>query len=141
MVKRLVLGEKLWEGKAKTMSMTIKGINAEGVTFEFTWTAQVKGLGKANGTNGSILFTANVTVSPAGTANFTGNGVFNTMTGDMATIKGSGSGKSEGANGKGVSVWSFMTLSEKLSWMNTTLAVVSQEGDPQEADLVIWEWK
>ncbi len=43
----MVLGEKLWEGKAKTMIMTIKGINMEGVMYEFTWAADVKGSGKA----------------------------------------------------------------------------------------------
>ncbi len=137
----MVLGEKLWEGKAKTMSMTVKGANAEGVMFEFTWMAQLKGSGKANGVDCNILFTANVVVSPVGIASFTGSGVFNTINGDTATIKGSGSGKGEGTNGKGVGIWSFSTLSPKLSWMNQTLAVVSQEGDPQEADLVVWEWK
>ncbi len=137
----MVLGEKLWEGKAKTMSMTIKGINADGTMFEFTWAAEVKGSGKAAGLDGNILMTENVVVSPSGIANFVGNGIFNTMTGDTAVIKASGSGTSEGAGGKGLGVWSFMTMSTKLAWLNTKLAVVTQEGDPQVADLVVWEWK
>ncbi len=129
------------EGKAKTMSMTIKGANADGVLFEHTWTAQVKGLGKASGVDGSILLTENVLVSPTGGAGSTGSGLFSTVTGETAVIKASGAGKSEGAKGMGLSVWSFMTMSQKLAWMNTTLAVVTQEGDAQEFALVVWEWK
>jgi hypothetical protein len=115
---RMVMGEKIWEGKSKTMNMTVKGVNAEGVMFEFTWMAQLKGSGKAIGLDGSVLFTANVTVSQAGIATFAGSRVFSTLTGDQATIKGSGSGTGQGDQGKGISIWSFMTLSLKLSWMN-----------------------
>jgi hypothetical protein len=32
----MVIGEKLWEGKAKTMGMAIKGANADGVSLEYT---------------------------------------------------------------------------------------------------------
>jgi hypothetical protein len=50
------------------------------------------------------------------------------------------------AEGKAVSVglWSFMTMSEKLSWMNDLIAVVTFEAmDPmwQEFNITIHEWK
>jgi hypothetical protein len=41
--------KSFWEGKAKSSRMTGKGINSEGVTFEYTWAAQIEGFGKANG--------------------------------------------------------------------------------------------
>ncbi len=137
----MVLGEKLWEGKAKTTGMTIKNVNGEGMTFEHTWMAPVKGLGKAAGLDGSIMFTENVLVSPVGIANSTGNGIFNTASGDTAVMKSAGSGKGEGNKGMGLSIWNFMTMSPKLTWLNQTLAVVVQEGDPQEFDVMVWEWK
>lgn len=139
----MVIGEKLWEGKAKTMGMTIKGANADGVSMEYTWTAQVKGMGKAKGVDGNIIFTGMTLISPTGGGGTKGTGMFNTMTGDMAVIKGAGYGKPEGEKGKGVGIWSFMTMSQKLAWMNMTVAITTQEGDPQwqEFDLVVWEWK
>ncbi len=80
-------------------------------------------------------------VSPTGIATSVGNGVFSTMSGDQATIKSSGSGKGEGNEGKGVNVWSFMTMSPKLAWLNQTLAIMSQSGDSQLSDIEVWEWK
>ena len=44
---------------------------------------------------------------------------------------------------KSVGVWSFMSMSPKLAWMNTAVALVTLEGDPSwmEFDVAIWEWK
>ena len=49
-------------------------------------------------------------------------------------------------DGKGVAVglWSFMTMSEKLNWMNDLIAIVTIEAlDPmwEQFNLVIYEWK
>jgi len=139
----LVIGEKLWEGKAKTMGMSIKGANADGVMLEYTWMAQLKGMGKAMGVDGQVLFTGNTMISPTGGGTTMGTGMFTTMTGDMAVIKGSGYGKPEMGKGKGLGIWSFMTMSQKLNWMNMTVALTTQEGDAQwsEFDVVVWEWK
>ncbi|MGD0644591.1 MAG: hypothetical protein ABSA75_06775 [Candidatus Bathyarchaeia archaeon] len=139
----MAIGEKLWEGKAKTMGMAIKGASAEGVSMEYTWMAQVKGMGKAKGVDGNIMFTGNTMISPTGGGGSMGTGLLTTMTGDMAVIKGSGYGKPEGGKGKGVALWNFMTMSPKLAWLNMTVALTTQEGDPQwqEFDLVVWEWK
>jgi hypothetical protein len=41
-VKKMAIGEKLWEGKAKTMGMTIKGAHADGVMIEYTWMHSLK---------------------------------------------------------------------------------------------------
>jgi len=121
--------------------MTIKNVNSEGMIFEHSWVAPVKGMGKAKGANGTIMFTENVIVAPSGIANSIGNGIFNTATGDSAVIKSAGSGKGEGNKGMGLSIWNFMTMSKKLEYLNQTLAVVTQEGDPEQFDLTVWEWK
>jgi len=72
-----------------------------------------------------------------------GTGMFTTMSGDMAVIKGSGCGKPEAGKSKGLAIWSFMTMSQKLDWMNITVALTTQEGDAQwsEFDVVVWELK
>jgi len=139
----MVIGEKLWEGKAKTMEMAIKGADANGVKMEYTWVSQLKGMGKAKGVDGQVMFTGNTVISPTGVGGTMGTGLFTTMTGDMAVIKGSGYGKPEMGKGKGLGIWSFMTMSQKLGWMNMTAALTTQEGDAQwmEFDVVFWEWK
>jgi hypothetical protein len=64
----MTIGEKLWEGKAKTMGMALKGANADGVMLEYTWSAQLKGMGKAKGVDGQVMFTGNTVISPTGEA-------------------------------------------------------------------------
>ena len=137
----MVLGEKLWEGKAKTQSMTIKGVSSEGMTFEHTWSADVKGIGKAKGFDGNIFETETAIVTSTGAATAQGNAMFNLYTGETAFIKAQGFGRGEGQHGMGLYVWSFVTNAEKLAWLNGTLAIVTQDGEPQQFDLTIWEWK
>ncbi|MGA2680986.1 MAG: hypothetical protein ABSF44_04210 [Candidatus Bathyarchaeia archaeon] len=139
----MAIGEKLWEGKAKSTMMAIKGADAGGVTIEATWMAQLMGMGKAKGWDGSIIFTGKTMMAPSGVGESMGTGMLNFMSGDMAVVKGSGVGKVEMGKSKSVGVWSFMSMSPKLAWMNTAVALVTLEGDPSwmEFDVAIWEWK
>ena len=91
----MVIGEKLWEGKAKTMSTAVKRTHANGVKLEYTWMVQLKGMAKAKGFDGQVLFTGNIVISPTGEAGTLGTGLFTIMTGDMAVFKGSGYGRPE----------------------------------------------
>ena len=43
----MAIGEKLWEGKGKSGASFIKSVGMDGVTSVYTWTAQMKGMGKA----------------------------------------------------------------------------------------------
>jgi hypothetical protein len=123
------------------MSMTIESVNSDGMTFEHTWSADVKGLGKAKGMDGNMFETELATVTSTGAATASGNAMFNLSTGDKAFIKAQGAGKGEGQHGMGLYVWSFMTNSKKLAWLNNTLGIVTQDGDPQQFDLTVWELK
>jgi hypothetical protein len=141
----MAIGEKLWEGKGKSSGPGfIKSITAEGVTSMYSWTAQVKGMGCAEGADGNINLTAVGMVPPKGVAVENDQGIFMTMTGDMCVIKGMGMMKMEmGTNPKAVGLWNFMTMSEKLSWMNDLIAVVTFEAsDPMwnEFTITINEW-
>lgn len=141
----MVIGEKLWEGKGKSGPGFIKDISMEGVSMMYSWQAQVKGMGKAKGVDGNINVTAFGMTPPKGIAKSKDQGVFMTMTGDMAVVKGMDLMKTTmGANPKSVGLWSFMTMSEKLAWMNDLIAVVTFEAaDPMwaEMNIAIWEWK
>jgi len=142
----MALGEKLWEGKGKTAGPGyIKSITMDGVTSAYTWSAQVKGLGKAKGADGNIHVTAKGTMPPKGVGSEDDLGTFMTMGGDAGVIKGYGLMKMT-MNGKpsAVSLWCFMTMSEKLAWMNDLIAVVTFEAlDPMwtEFNMMIHEWK
>ena len=46
---KMAIGEKLWEGKGKSGASFIKSVGMDGVTSMYTWTAQMKGMGKAKG--------------------------------------------------------------------------------------------
>jgi hypothetical protein len=131
---KMVIGEKLWEGKGKSGASFIKSIDMSGVTSMYTWTAQMKGMG-----------TGVSMTPPKGLATSTDQGMIMTMTGDMGTIKGYDLMKMvPGKNPTSVGLWSFMTMAEKLGWLNETIALVTFEAaDPMwmEMNITIWEWK
>jgi hypothetical protein len=142
----MVLGEKLWEGKGKSEGAgLIKSVGMEGVTSEYSWSAQVKGMGKAKGMDLNIHVTAMSTVPPKGIAPAMDQGTFMTMTGDMGVLKGHDLMKMVmGGKPTAVGLWSFMTMSEKLAWMNELIGVVTFEAqDPMwmESIITIYEWK
>lgn len=142
----MVLGEKLWEGKGKSAGAGfIKSVGMEGVTSEFSWEAQVKGIGRAKGADLNIHVTAIGMTPPKGVAGTTDQGVFNTITSDMGIMKGMDLMKVVmGKNPSSVGLWTFMTISEKLGWMNEMIAVAVIEAlDPMwmEFNLAIYEWK
>ncbi len=137
-MKILVVGQFLWEGIGKTQVMIVKGINAEGVTVEFTWSGDVKGVNRAKGVNGSIVFTGTkiAPFSGGGRGTTTGQGILFTPT-DMVAIKSSGYGNPKWEKDKSVELWSFIAASEALKWLNDTIAVVTEEGDPAWKDFKV----
>ena len=140
----MVLGEKLFEGKGKSGAGFIKSVGMDGVKMIYSWTAQVKGVGKAKGIDAFISVTAKGMTPPKGLGVAKDQGVFNTTAGDMAILKGYDIAKMVDGKGKSVGLWSFMTMSEKLSWLNDVIAVVTFDAlDPmwQELNIAIYEWK
>ena len=140
----MVLGEKLWEGKGKSTSGRIKWVGMEGVAQEFSWMAQLKGFGCAEGLDCTIVVTANGMQPPKGLGTAKDQGILNTATGDMAILKGYDVAKMVEGKGVSVGLWGFMTMSEKLNWMNELIAIVTFEAlDPmwQEFNMAIYEWK
>ena len=140
------IGEKLFEGKGKSSGPGfIKTISMEGVKSMYSWTAQVKGMGRAKGVDGNIHVTAMGTMPPKGVASEEDQGTFMTMNGEMGVLKGFGLMKmATGTKPSAVSLWSFMTMSEKLGWMNNLIAVVNVEALDlmwMEFNITIHEWK
>jgi hypothetical protein len=136
-------GELLWQGNGKTQTTIIKKVDAEGVTVEFTWAGDVKGAGKAEGINGSIVFTGTkiAPLTNKGAGATTGQGILFTSK-DMAAIESSGYGNPRWEESKSVEIWRFRTVSERLSWLNSAVVLVTQQGDPawQEFTILIHEW-
>jgi hypothetical protein len=142
----MVLGEKLWEGKAKSAGTgLIKSVGMEGVTSEYSWTAQMKGTGRAKGADINVHVTAVSMMPQKGVGAAKDQGVFMTMSGDMGVLKGLDLMKmSMGSKPTAVGLWSFMTMSEKLGWMNDLIALVTFEAlDPmwEQSNITIYEWK
>ncbi len=141
----MVLGEKLWEGKGKSDGPGfIKYVGTEGVASMYSWSAQLKGMGRAKGVDINIHATGKSWMAPKGIGKAKDQAMFMTPSGDMGVIKGSALSKMVQNKPMAVGLWHFMTVSEKLSWMNDVIAVVSYEPvDPMwmELNLTIYEWK
>jgi hypothetical protein len=142
----MVLGEKLWEGKGKSSGQGfIKSINMEGVKMIFTYQAQLKGMGRAKGVDWNLGVTAKSMTPPKGIGAAKDQGMLTNMTGDMVVAKGFDLMKmTMGKNPSAVGLWMFMTMSEKLAWMNDLIGVVVIEAlDPMwdQFNMTIYEWK
>jgi hypothetical protein len=139
----MVLGQKIWEGKGKSTGPgIIKSIDMQGVTSLYTWTAELKGVGRANGVDGNLNVTGVSMTPPKGMGMSKDQAIFMTMTGDMAVVKGMDLMKMR-PKPMAVGLWSFMTMSEKLGWLNEVAAVVVFEAvDPMwmEVNVSIYEW-
>jgi hypothetical protein len=142
----MVLGEKIFEGKGKSIGPSyIKSINADGVVSMYAWTAKLEGMGKAKGVDASMNVTAESTTPSKGIAAANDKAMLFTMAGDMAVARGLDLMKMvPGAKPSSVGLWTFMTMSEKLGWLNEVIAVVTFEAmDPMwmEFNVTISEWK
>ena len=142
----MVLGQKLWEGKGKSVGAgLIKSVEMEGIISEYSWMAQVKGMGCAEGLDGNINVTAISKTPPKGVGKAKDQGIFIMTNGDMCVLKGFDLMKMNvGGNPSAVGLWTFMTTSEKLSWMNELIALVAFEAlDPMwmEVNITIYDWK
>ena len=142
----MVLGQKLWEGKGKSVGAgLIKSVGMEGIVSEYSWMAQVKGMGCAEGLDGNINVTAISKTPPKGIGKAKDQGIFMMTNGEMSVLKGFDLMKMKiGSNPTAVGLYTFMTTSEKLSWMNELIAIVNFEAlDPMwmEVSITIYEWK
>jgi hypothetical protein len=65
------------------------------------------------------------------------------MTGNMSVVQGYGYGKTVMDKAKSMGIWTFMSMSPKLAWINGEATLVTLEGDPQwmEFTVTVWEWK
>ena len=135
----MAMGEKLFEEKGKATVIFIKEIGAEGVVLKQSFTSELKGHGRwPSGMNmGSGL----VKMMPNGMARGKWHGIFTASDGEMAVWKGCGRSKRGPNSLKGVMLISFMTMSEKLKWMNEVTAIAEVSGDMMNFTDVGYEWK
>jgi hypothetical protein len=114
----------------------------EGITSVYSWMAQMKGIGKAKGVNCNLNVTGLSMTPPKGIGKSKDQGVLMTTTGDMAVVKGMDMMKM-GPKPMAVGLRSFMTMPEKLGWLNETIAVVIFEAADMmwnEVNVSIYEW-
>jgi len=64
----MAIGKKLWEGKGKSGVSFIKSIDINGMASMYTWTAQMKGIGKAKGADCNLNVTRASMTPPKGLA-------------------------------------------------------------------------
>lgn len=140
-VRKLVLGEKLWEEKGKVVAMSIKSVGPEGVHMEQTFTSVVKGFGRApSGTN---MGTLDLVQAPDGGYSGSGQGIFTSQDGDTVIWKIHFFGKMEAGKSRDFNVARFWTASQKLAWMNGAIAAIEGTADMKTMELsgTGYEWK
>ena len=140
-MRKLVLGEKLWEEKGKAIGVSVKSIDSEGVHMEETFASELKGIGRFP--SGRNMGTLNIVTRPDGFSSGTGQGIFTTQNGDSVVWKLFGLGKLEAGKDKSIAIVQFMTISQKLSWMNSLIVVLEAIADSKTMEIsdAGYEWK
>lgn len=137
------MGQKLFEGKGKSGASFIKSVSMEGIKQVYSWTAQVKGVGRAQGVDCFISVTARGMTPPKGLGAAKDQGIFRTSAGDMGILRGFDVAKMVEGKNTSVGLWTFMTASDKLMWLNEVAAIVvfeSLDAMWQEFKIEIYEW-
>ena len=137
----MALGEKAWEEKGKTTWTAVKSAGVEGVTLEQSWIGDSEGLGRWQ--DGRDLGTSTLLLGPNGIGIGTGQGIFTTKDGETVVYRNMSCSRAEKTRRRFVGIMTFMSSSEKLSWLNSTVATFEGEGDPnfQEFNLTGYEVK
>jgi hypothetical protein len=139
-VKILAIGEKLFEEKIAPRGFAIKSVGSEGVEFEYSVTGEITGFGKAEGVKATNMGTMCSFVRPAGITTGTAQGIMTTTDGDSVVWKLCYAGKSSSAGGRLTGTMTFMTMSQKLAWLNSTICVIEGAGDAEVGTNVFYEW-
>ena len=139
-MKILAIGEKLFEEKITPRGFAIKSVGSEGVESEYSVTGEITGFGKAEGVKATNMGTMSNLVQPTGITMGTAQGIMTTTDGDSVVWKLCYAGKSSGAGGKLTGTVTFMTRSDKLAWLNSTICVMEGAGDAKVGTNVFYEW-
>jgi len=139
-VKILALREKLFEEKITPRGFAIKSVGSEGVESEYSVTGEITGFGKAEGIKATNMGTMRNLVRPIGINTGTAQGIMTTTDGDSVVWKLCYAGKASGAGGRLTGTVTFMTMSQKLAWLNSTICVMESAGDAKAGTDVFYEW-
>ena len=139
-MKILAIGEKLFEEKITPRGFAIKSVGSEGVESEYSVTGEITGFGKAEGVKATNMATMRNLVRPTGVATGTAQGIMTTTDGDSVVWKLCYAGKTSGTGGRLTGTVTFMTMSEKLAWLNSTICVIESVGDAKVGTNLFYEW-
>jgi hypothetical protein len=134
------LGDKAWEEKGAAIGASVKSVDANGITFEYTVATEVKGLGRfASGRN---VGTISIVQGPA-TNISKGQGVCTMTDGELLPWHFLGIGKVVGNRVKGAGLVVFSTRSQKYAWVNDNLYCIDFDNamDLSEISDTGYEWK
>jgi len=133
------MGDKLYEEKAKLAMGFIKEIDANGLEMLQSFSSELKGSGKMpSGTN---MASGKVMMSPNGMAYGKWHGMIMTVDGDMVAWAGNGRSKRGKNSIKGVMLITYMTMSEKLKWLNDVVGIAEISGDMSQVTTMVSEWR
>ncbi|MGZ7169296.1 MAG: hypothetical protein ACXVI5_07015 [Halobacteriota archaeon] len=138
----MAIGQKLFEEHFRPTGGAIKSVGAEGVETEFSITSEITGFGKAEGVTGTNMGTLRSLTPPSGIGSGTGIGIM-TLSGDAVTWKLSYAAKTSAAGAKYICIVTFVTMSEKLGWLNHTICVSEGESGvdlTKPGTNVFYEW-
>ncbi|MGD1061146.1 MAG: hypothetical protein ABR879_06785 [Methanomassiliicoccales archaeon] len=135
----MAIGERLYEEKGKVTMGFIKEIDANGLEMLQSFNTEVKGFDRMpSGTN---MASGKIMLMPNGMAHGKWHGMIMTVDGDMIVWAGNGRSKRSPSGINGVMLITYMTMSEKLKWLNDVIGIADISGDMMQVSITVSEWK
>jgi hypothetical protein len=135
----MTMGEKLFEEKGKYTMMFVESVDADGVTMKQSFSSELTGFGRCP--SGMNMGSGTIWMKQDGKAFSKWSGMMMTKDREMIVWNATGHGKQMGEELKGIVIATFMTKSEKYSWMNSIIAVLDIKGGMMEFSDVAYAWE
>ena len=137
------IGEKLFEEEGKTAGQSIKSVGPEGVTLQFNFVGEGRGVGRLQGLKGRYFGTGTLVQGQGGPLSGGYHVIITTEEGESILLSASSLTVMGGGKVKDFSLLRIATTSQKYAWLNQVVAVRESDVSPdfQSFSGSIYEWK
>ncbi|NYT12780.1 MAG: hypothetical protein GKC03_09600 [Methanomassiliicoccales archaeon] len=133
------LGNKAYEEMGKFTMSFIESAEWHETVVNLSFASEIKG--DSRWPSGTNMASGTIYMHPGGKGHGKWRGILTTKDGEMVSWNGIGRSKMVGNRRKGIMLISFMTKSEKLSWMNSVICVHEVDTDMREFTGISHEWE
>ena len=138
----LPIGEKLWHDRGRVMQRSVTSTEGDTTTVRIETAGEFTGVGRAAGIDGKYVATGIALRGKGNVRSASFQEIFTTSGGETILIQGNQLGKLDQETSKVLSILTFSTASERISWINDLILIREGYNDPDDEEFSgsISEW-